>query len=437
MHKKIILILTLFPLITHAIPTIETALYHQKNELFAQAIACYKQIARDNPYDVSALFNLGCCYLALGQGQDAIESFDRVIQIHPLALPALYNKAFTYKTMGDLDTATILYKEIIQTNPDYEPAQLALGFAYITQGNFELGWKQHERYLIQSGKNGYTLRSLLQNNTIAHKKILLRPEGDLGDTLLFVRYAQRLKKMGADVIVACQKQLIPLLSRCTYIDQLIPHTTALPTYDADATMMSLPAIFSDTNTTVPNAIPYIFADPALVTYWKQQLAADTNFKVGICWQANVHNDVSRLPIARRGCPLERFEQLAVIDGISFYSLQKYDGIEQLTTLSPNFALHVFDNLDEQAGSFMDTAAIIKNLDLIITVDTAIVHLAGALGANVWLLHPYATADWRWICHRTDSYWYPTVRIFKQHYPFDWQNVMERVKIDLQQIIAQK
>jgi tetratricopeptide (TPR) repeat protein len=435
--KKIISILLTLSLIISATPSIETALELQKNEQFTDAIACYEEIISNDFFDINAHFQLGCCYLAIGQKEKAIAAFTTVIEHNPDALPGHYNLAYTYKTFGDLDKAIEIYKKIIATNPDYEPAHLGLGFAYITQGNFELGWQQHARYLAQSGKNADKLRSFLENNTITYKKILLRPEGGLGDTINFIRYAELLKDMGADVIVACQKQLIPLLSRCMYIDQLIPTDKSVPAYDADATLMSLPAIFADTESTVPNNIPYIFADPILVEHWKQQLAHDSNFKVGICWQVDVHNDASKLPIARRGYPLECFAILGDVENVSFYNLQKYDGIEQLAVLPTSFPLHVFENSDEQSGPFMDTAAIIKNLDLVITVDTAIAHLAGALGCKVWLLHPYATADWRWIHGNTDSYWYPTMRIFKQHEPFDYNGVMQEVRSALQELIAQQ
>ena len=238
--------------------------------------------------------------------------------------------------------------------------------------------------------------------------------------------------MGADIIVACQKTLVPLLSRCIYIDQLVSLGTPVPAYDADATLMSLPAIFADTDKTVPCEIPYLFADPELTQYWQQKLAHDTNFKVGICWQVDVHNDKSKLPIARRGYPLKCFAPLSDLENVSFYSLQKYDGTEQLDT--SNFAPRVFENFDEQSGPFMDTAALIKNLDLVITVDTAVAHLAGALGCKVWLLHPYATADWRWVHPRTDSHWYPTMRIFKQHTPFGYDEVIEEVKKELKKLV---
>lgn len=433
--KKTILSFLLFHSISAlATPSMDQGMLHKNNEQFEQAIACFQECANNNPYDINGLFQLGCCYLAIGEKEKAIAAFTQVLEIDPSSIATKYNLGYTYKTFGEIDKAIELYKEIIAIQPDYDQAQLALGFAYITQGDLKNGWEQHKRYLMQSGKNGDALRALIANDDIAYRKILLSPEGGLGDTINFIRYAQRLKDMGADVIVVCQKTLVPLLSRCEYIDQLIPSSRYAPTCDAEATLMSLPAIFGDTQNTVPQEIPYIFADPDLVKYWEQRLAHDTNFKVGICWQVDAHNDTSKLPIARRGYPLKHFAQLSDLENVSFYSLQKYDGIEQLATIPSDFNIHVFENLDEKSGPFMDTAAIIKNLDLVITVDTAIAHLAGALGCNVWLLHPYATADWRWVHGRTDSYWYPTMRIFKQHKAFDYETVVQEVKEELKQLV---
>jgi tetratricopeptide (TPR) repeat protein len=432
--KKIIFILFLSINIVHSTPTLETAQEYQKNEQFLQAIACYEEIIENDPHELNAYFNVGCCYLNIGNKEKTIESFSKVLAVNPHAIQALYNLGYSYKTFGDLDKAIETYKKVLEIDPHYDHAHLGLGFAYITQGNFELGWQQHSRYLKQSGKNGDNLREFLKNDDIPYKKILLRHEGGLGDTINFIRYVNRLKHMGADIIVSCQKQLIPLLSRCTHIDQIIPAGTPLPSYDADATLMSLPAIFEDDDTTVPQEIPYIFADPALIKLWQQRLAYDTNFKVGICWQVDVHNDQPKLLIARRGYPLQAFETLADLENVSFYSLQKCDGIEQIPELSPHFKLHVFEDLDNQSGPFMDTAALMKNLDLIITPDTAIAHLAGALGCKVWLLHPYATADWRWIHPHTDSYWYPNMRIFKQHQPFGYEEVLQEIKNELTTLI---
>jgi tetratricopeptide (TPR) repeat protein len=433
--KKIIVSSLIFYAVATATP--KTAAEYQKNEQFPEAIACYKKMIDDNPHDISALFQIGCCYLTIGEKEKAINAYNTILQLDPHAIPVKYNLAYTYKTFGDLDKAIEMYQEVLQENADYDPAHLALGFAYITKGDFEQGWEQHSRYLRQSGKNSDTLRTFLTNDDVAYRKILLRHEGGLGDTINFIRYAERLKHMGADIIVSCQEQLIPILSRCSYVDQFIPSTQPMPAYDADATLMSLPAIFNDNNETAPQEIPYIFADPALIKFWQEKLAHDTNFKVGICWQVDVHNDKSKLLIARRGYPLSSFAALADLKNISFYSLQKHDGVEQIETTAPQLKLHVFDDLDDKAGPFMDTAALIKNLDLIITVDTAVAHLAGALGCAVWLLHPYATADWRWIHGRSDSHWYPTMRIFKQHEPFGYDDVIEEVKNELQRLTQEQ
>ena len=167
----------------------------------------------------------------------------------------------------------------------------------------------------------------------------MRPEGGLGDTIQFIRYAQRLKSLGATVIARVQNPLRKLLANVSGIDGFIETNNKIPHFDATATMMSLPAIFYDTESTFPSDFPYITADQELVAQWGQQLATDTNFKIGICWQADVHNDVSRLPVARRGIPLQCLHQLATIPGVSIYSLQKGDGVEQLADLPDNITIN--------------------------------------------------------------------------------------------------
>ncbi len=433
MKKKIFFLCMLISEIIFPSNLLEKANDHKKQEQFNQAIACYQQVITQQPHDTAAYFNLGCSFLNIGKFDEAIDAFQHIINHSPHAYSARYNMAYTLKTAGRLNEAIDLYKKIIADNPTYDSAQLALGFAYLIQGNFAHGWKQHKRYLKQSGKNGDALRTLLHTSSIAGKTILLRPEGGLGDTLMFIRYAQKLKNLGATIIACVQRPLIPLLSRCSYIDLLLPTNTAhnLLSYDAQATLMSLPAIFYDDEKTLPHDIPYIYPDPTLVNLWKQKIANDNNVKIGICWQADIHNDSSRLSIARRGMPLAKFFQLKNISGITFYSLQKHTGVEQLDNIPKDFPLHFFQNdFDKSHGSFMDTAAIMQHMDVIITVDTAIAHLAGALGRTVWLLLPYTT-DWRWIHNRTDSPWYPTMHIFKQSAPFDWDSVMEQVHEKLQ------
>ena len=413
----------------------ELSTIFKKRGQLGQAAFYLEQAIAHEPHNITTNFNLGCIYLKMGKIEKAIQAFRQICRYSPRAVSALYNIGYTLKTAGRVDEAILVYKEVLKKDPHYDAAHLALGFAYLSKGDFDRGWKQHERYLKRSKKNADKLRTLLREKKIKGKTILLHPEGGLGDTLLFIRYAQRLKAMGATVIAIVQKPLIPLLSHCSYIDKLLPSgTSSLPSYDASSTLMSLPAVFNDNEETFPHIIPYLTPNPTLVSHWKNRLTSNpATLKIGICWQADVKNDVSRLPIARRGIPLTQFYCLASIPHLQFYSLQKYDGVEQLKTIPPDFSVHIFDDdFDKKHGSFMDTAAVMEHMDLIITVDTAIAHLAGALGRPVWLLLPYST-DWRWIVNRTDSPWYPTMRIFKQPAPFDWDNVMTAVYHELEEI----
>jgi len=376
-------------------------------------------------------FSLAYTYLQEGRVDDAIAAYQALLQQMPNTVPAIYNMGYALKMRGEVPAAIACYKKAIALDPNYDAAQFALGHAYLHNGDFTAGWKQHERYLQQSGKNAPELRALLKNNSIAGKTVLLVPEGGLGDTINFIRYAQLLKEEGAHVIAQIQKPLVPLLSRCPFIDQIVPSGSPRPAHDAWSTLMSLPAVFNSDEDTIPKNIPYIFPPETVVSRWKERLAHDKNFKIGICWQADVFNDSSRLPVARRGIPLEKLYPLADISGVSIYSLQKFDGTEQLKTIPATCQITCFDEstFDITHGAFMDTAAVMQHLDLVISVDTAISHLAGALGIPIWLLLPYST-DWRWIAHRTDSPWYPTMRIFKQSAPFDWDTVMSDLLLEL-------
>lgn len=378
------------------------------------------------PDQINWLFQFGSFCCRIGQFQDSLHAYSTILLKRPNLIPVLYNSSFTLKTAGEIDLAAKLYRKIITLQPDYNPAHLGLAFALLSKGDFKNGWQEHAWNLQQQGKNAPQLRNLLDDNAIAGKKILLTPEGGIGDTIQFVRYAQRLHHMGAHVIVAVQASLVPLLSNCPFIDQLFPINSAKPAYNAAATLMSLPALFGDTEKTIPTNTPYIFPPQDRIVHWQKMLQQNDTIKVGICWQPDVHNDVSRLPIARRGIPLSYFYKLGALPDVTLYSLQQKEGVEQLKNVPKSIHLQVFDEaFDIVHGSFIDTAAVMHSLDLIISTDTAVAHLAGAMGKRVWLLLPYAT-DWRWIWQRQDSPWYPTMRIFTQKKPFDWDSVIQEV-----------
>lgn len=397
---------------------------------YLDAVTHLKTAHAVEPHNVTIELQLANALLNAGELSTALSTYYSIIRKRPdCTTSCLYNVGYLLKIAGHLDEARIIFEHLLAQRPDYDAARLSIAFTHLNAGNLKTGWKLHEWNLKKQGKNSESFRYLIANNGFTGKTILLTYEGGLGDTIQFVRYAERIKQRGAHVIVAVQKPLIPLFQRCSYIDTVVSFDTAIPSHDARATLMSLPALFGDSCDEIPCTIPYLIADPDLVTYWQQQIDQDHSFKIGLCWQPDLHNDVSRLAIAHRGIPLSTLAPLNTIPDLSFYSLQKIDGVEQLHILPNGFHIHTFDDFDESHGRFMDTAALMMSLDLIITTDSAIAHLAGALGKRVWLLLPYNT-DWRWIAHQTTSVWYPTMRIYKQPLPFDWDNVIKQIHFDL-------
>lgn len=414
---------------------LEKAKKHRENEEFDQMIEDLVAARAIAPSNGQIYFDLAFGYLNLGQVDNAIAMYDALLKQMPDTVAVLYNKAYALKMKGDFEQAIAIYQQILSLSPDYEPAQFGYGHTLLQFGDFHEGWKQHEIHLKSMKKNGEEIRAFLRGRDLEGKRILLVPEGGLGDTIQFIRYAQLLHDHGVFVIAAVQKPLLKLLALVPYIDQLIPIGSPAPKHDGMATLMSMPAICNSDEETIPKKIPYIYADPDIEQYWHEKLSGDTNFKIGICWQSDVGNDASRPPVARRGMPLEKLYPLSNFEHVSLYSLQKYNAAD-LEHKPDWFKIQCFDDFDSSNGSFMDTVAIMKQMDLIISVDTAIPHLAGALGVPIWLLLPYST-DWRWIHNRTDSPWYPTMQIFKQPAPFDWDSVMQDLLANLIMILQTK
>ena len=260
---------------------------------------------------------------------------------------------------------------------------------------------------------------------LAGKTILLCAEQGLGDTLQFIRYAPMVKSKGATVIMACAGPMINLLSRCEGIDRFLPREGELPDVDTHIPLLNLPTLFGTTLENLPNKVPYLFADDDLIAQWRRELTVFPGFKVGIAWKGNSKHPFDRY----RSIPLTQFAPLAQPD-VHLLSLQKGVGTEQLQDIVGRFEVTDLGcRLDETAGAFMDTAAVMKNLDLVITTDTATAHLAGGLGVPVWVALPYVP-DWRWLLDRDDSPWYPTMRLFRQSKPGKWEDVFTNIAAEL-------
>ncbi|MCX5922297.1 MAG: hypothetical protein NTX86_03140 [Candidatus Dependentiae bacterium] len=359
----------------------------------------------------------------------ALVAYQELAKTHPHNGDILCSIGFILKKQQKMQEAITAYEKARPFVDRTSKIERALSSAYLALGDFEKGWAAYEYRWINPPAYNQELKNYLNaGNSLKNKIVLLKTEYGLGDTLQFIRYAKILKDKGAHIIVECQKPLIPLLKQCPYIDEIVPEGRPTP-YHFMALLMSLPLIFDTTRVTIPTQIPYLYADQTVAAYWQEKLGQDTHIKIGICWQADIHKDspdeIVKKDSQAKSIPLNYLTQLAELPNIKLYSLQKVNGLDQLTALPRTNKIHHFDALDKEHGPFMDTAALMQQLDLIITVDTSIAHLAGGLGVPVWVVLPYA-ADWRWMLDRNDSPWYPTMRLFKQSQPGNWQSVINQM-----------
>jgi hypothetical protein len=255
--------------------------------------------------------------------------------------------------------------------------------------------------------------------------LLLHAEQGLGDTLQFIRYAPLVAARGIRTIIEVPQPLVRLVRAMAVPDaRVVESGTPLPPADLRCPLLNLPLLFDTRLETIPAAIPYLTPDAAAVAHWRARLAGEARFKVGLVWAGSRRTDVAAALIdGRRSMRLDQMAPLAACAGVRFYNLQKGEPAGQLAAPPPG--LDLIDPMDEMVD-FADTAALIANLDLVISVDTSVAHLAGALGTPVWLLNRYDTC-WRWLLNRDDSPWYPSLRQFRQPAPGDWDGVMANVR----------
>ncbi len=292
-------------------------------------------------------------------------------------------------------------------------------------GDFAAGWPEYEwRFRADGIPKWPWLQPMWDGSPLEGRTILLQREQGLGDILQAIRYAPLVKQRGGRVLVVSPRKMIPILSTCAGIDQLLPDDERLPKFDVFAPLLSLPGIFKTDLATIPADVPYLSAPAESVEHWRGVFAKDRRLRVGIGWQGSTTFKGDRA----RSFPLALFEPLAAIPGVRLLSLQKGAGSEQLA--DAKFKVEdLGSTLDEGAAAFCDTAAVIENLDLVISSDTALAHLAGALAARVWVALPLSP-DWRWLLDRDDSPWYPTMRLFRQTRAGDWPAVFERIAAEL-------
>jgi tetratricopeptide (TPR) repeat protein len=392
-----------------------------------EAVACYRRAIALQSNFAEAHNALGIAMIDQGKLEEAEQCCRRAIAIRPGYSEAHFCLGGALMEVNRSDEAIVCYRQALALKPDYARAHYGLGLALLLTGRFAEGWSEYEWRWKSRGQAEPVLRQPRWSGApLPGGTILLQSEQGLGDTLQFVRYAELVKPRVGRVIVECQPPLVTLLASCPGVDGVFAQGQPAGAFDVHAPLASLPGIFGTTLETVPAKSSYLTADAESVERWQNVLGPKKMFRIGIAWQGNVAHANDRW----RSIPLARFDGLAQIAGVQLYSLQLGAGREQLSQRGQGSTIV---DLGDRPIDFLHTAAIMRNLDLVITCDSSPAHLAGALGVPTWVALPFA-ADWRWLLGRSDSPWYPSMRLFRQSRPGDWRGVFRMMEQELAKIV---
>jgi tetratricopeptide (TPR) repeat protein len=373
--------------------------------------------------------SLGSMCLERGDFDEALAHFERALAIDPDFAEAHTNIGFLLGQKEQYAAALERLDRALKTQPDLALARNNRGMLRLQLGDFAGGWRDYEARLQLPTERKRPSGPAWKGEPIEGRTILLYTEQGLGDNLQFIRYAPRVKARGARVVVGCPQRLKRFFSTCRGIDELYGEEDQPIRCHVHASLVSLPAIFQTNFESIPADVPYLSAPDDLVEHWRRTLAHDGRLRVGIAWQGNP----KYLGDARRSMPLAAFAPLAEVEGARLLSLQKGFGSEQLAR-APFEVEDIGSQIDNGEHNLCEAAAVINNLDLVVTCDTAVGHLAGALGAPVWVALT-RVPDWRWMLDRDDSPWYPTMRLFRQSPRRQWSEVFEAMAQRLRELVA--
>jgi tetratricopeptide (TPR) repeat protein len=396
---------------------------------FDDAIASYGRALRLRPDWPEANTNLGLALAAVGRTSDARAAYERTLAARPDHALAHNGIGLVHQAHGDFATAAAHFDRAIALVPDFAQARANRAQLVLLHGDFERGWPEYEwRLNVPGHAIAGTAAPRWDGSRLDGRAILLRAEQGLGDTLQFVRFAPALAARGARVVVETQASIERIVRTCPDVTAVVPRGNPLPAHDLETPIASVPYRLGLTLDSIPRAVPYLAADPALAATAGRRIRRDGAFAVGIAWQGN--------PVFPQDChrsmPLAHFAPLAAIPGVRLFSLQKGFGAEQLAA-APFPVEDLGAALDTAGGAFTDTAAAMMALDLVVVSDSAVAHVAGALGRPVWVALPLAP-DWRWLLGRDDTPWYPTMRLFRQRRLGEWDEVFARIARELAALV---
>lgn len=430
----------------------------------AEAVEAYRRAAVLDPTDVVVLSNLAACLCGTGQLDAAIAACEHALALQPDHAPAHTNMGIIHEMRGETIEAVAAHRRAVASDPGYAKGHANLAVALRNAGDIDaalaashraialapdnaLARYNHAHFLLMCGDlvNGFAEHRWgrdcpelsagmprfdapeWQGAPLDGRTLLLFAEYGIGDALQFVRYIDRVRMMGGPVVLQVQPAIAPLL-RCLEGVTVVPRGAPLPPFDLQAPLMDLPRIFGTTLETIPAEVPYLAADPIKMAAWRNVLGRAPSLKVGVVWAGNPRHKGDR----QRSLTAQAVLPRLVMPGVQLYSLQKEPRPDDALGLA-ELGTDVID-LAPLLSDFAETAAAVAALDLVISVDTSVAHLAGALGRPVWVLLPYAL-DWRWLRDRADSPWYPTMRLFRQEKPMAWDGVLARTAGELARLAA--
>ena len=397
---------------------------------YAGAVEAYRQALALKPCSADSVFGLGYLFERQGDLASAEESYRLALQLDPRSVDAHLHLGITHFLQGDLGQAAKCFDRVRELAPENAESSTFLGHIHLLQGNFVPGWNEHE----YRWKTPHFLRDrrslaspLWRGEPLEGSRILLHAEQGLGDTLQFVRYVPLVAARGANVVLEVQPRLHRLLSPTPGAQEVVRRGDILPAVDWQCPLLSLPWAMATDLKSIPARIPYVHPPPQLVESWRQRMAASNSMRIGLAWAG-----ATTFPYERwRSIPLEHLAPLTHLESATFYSLQMGPPAAQLKHLEANAGII---DLQDQQQDLADTAAIVANLSLVISIDTSIAHLAGAMGVPVWILL-HRAPDWRWLLDREDSPWYPSARLFRQTTLGNWHDVIGRVEAELRAYIG--
>lgn len=396
------------------------------------AEACYRRALELEPGLADAWSNLGNVQLARGETSAAIDCHSKALSIEGHVGAFHYNLGNALRACGDVSKAIVEYREAIARSPQHADAHLNLALLLLLKGEMAEGLREYEwRWRVSaptSPARGFS-RPLWSGEPLAGKVLLVHAEQGLGDTIQFCRYVP-LVAAHAQVVFEVPRRLLRLMSSINGNWCAVAMGETLPAFDAHCPLLSLPLAFRTTEDTIPVQVPYLAAEPERIEAWRRRLPS-SGTRVGIAWQGNPGAKADQ----RRSASLQHFLGLARLPGVRLVSLQKNQGAEQLAGVPAEVVQNLGETLDGGPDAFVDTAAVMMSLDLIITTCTSIAHLAGALGRPVWIAVD-SLPHWTWKLSGERSLWYPTARLFRQRAPGGWADVFDRITSGLSEYVQE-